>query len=53
MNFYFRKRKYFVVFDRKKALIRLSQVITIVSFLVIRILSMELNIQEKNHELPF
>lgn len=53
MDFYFRKRKYFLVFGRKKALVHLSQVITIVPFPVIRILSVELNIKEKLHKLPF
>lgn len=53
MNFYFRKRKYVLVFGRKKALIHLSQVITIVPFSVIRTLIVELNIKEKLHKLPF
>lgn len=48
---FLRKRKYVLVFGRKKAFIHLSQVITIVPFPIIRTLIMELNIKEKLHKL--
>lgn len=50
---FLRKRKYVLVFGRKKAFFHLSQVITIVPFLVIRTLIVEVNIKEKLHKLPF
>lgn len=50
---FLRKRKYVLVFGRKKAFIHLSQVITSIPLLVKRTLIVELNIKEKLHKLPF